>query len=168
VRVSYINDSTAGLPADNFLPTLGQGTSTEAALARAIHSEYRPTGVRAPSIFSASTASKPPSSSLLGRLICSPSGLVASFCSAPRHVSLFTPRCRPIPVLTFSGDFPKIDGAEIGPPLLRKRSAGDFYYSLRVGRGTHIICVLDVAGRRRTLTAPARRRAQNVFRASRG
>jgi phosphoserine phosphatase RsbU/P len=70
----------------------------------------------------------------------------------------------PLPALEpATGEFPKIEGAEIAATTYGKRAAGDFYDSLRVGPERILFGLLDVAGRRennqRILSA-----AQELFR----
>jgi phosphoserine phosphatase RsbU/P len=62
-----------------------------------------------------------------------------------------------------SGEFPKIDGAEIAATTYGKRVAGDFYDSLRVGSERILFGLLDVAGRREN-NQPILSAAQKVFR----
>ncbi len=49
-----------------------------------------------------------------------------------------------------TGEFPKIEGAEIAATTYGQRVAGDFYDSLRVGPERILFGLLDVAGRRET------------------
>ncbi|MFZ0759107.1 MAG: PP2C family protein-serine/threonine phosphatase [Candidatus Sulfotelmatobacter sp.] len=62
-----------------------------------------------------------------------------------------------------SGEFPKINGAEIAATTYGKRVAGDFYDSLRVSPERILFGLLDVAGRRES-NQPILSAAQTAFR----
>ena len=62
-----------------------------------------------------------------------------------------------------SGEFPKIEGAEIAATTYGKRVAGDFYDSLRVSPERILFGLLDVAGRRES-NQPILVAAQKIFR----
>jgi phosphoserine phosphatase RsbU/P len=93
--------------------------------------------------------------------------MLVSVYASPRMCALFSSRSpEPLPALeAISGEFPKIDGAEIAATTYGKRVAGDFYDSLRVSPERILFGLLDVAGRRennQTILAAA----QKIFQES--